>query len=131
MNTQFYIIDACEKLLGRLAVNIIEILHFFKFRLNYIKNIKIVVLNSSKLSFNSKKLNGKKYMTYSGYFGGEKYIKLRDVYLKNSSKVIYLSLKRMLPKNKFFANYLKKNVKFYLKSSFFNKNLHGEIVYCN
>ena len=129
MKTQFYIINAEGRPLGRLVVNIVEILNLFK--LNYIFNINIIIINSSKLFFNINKLMSKKYMTYSGYFGGEKYISLKDLYYKNPNKVIYLAIKNMLPKNKIFKNYIQKNLRFYLRDKFNESFSNQQSIHCN
>lgn len=131
---QLYIIDAKAGCLGRLVVKIVKLLQFFKLSFHYLnplKNLKLVILNSSKLSLSANKLKNKEYMKYSGYFGGESYIKLKDLYEKNPNKIIFLALKNMLPKNNFFKNYLRKNVKIYSGDYFSDKIKYSQYIHCN
>ena len=57
-----------------------------------------------------KKWKQKKYISHSGYPGGQKIISVENQFNKNPNKIIEKSVKGMLPKNK-LGNMIFKNLK--------------------
>lgn len=107
----WHLIDATDKVLGRLSTQIAGIL-LGKHKPYYTRGVDcgdfVVVINSSKIKFTGKKLQQKIYFHHSGYVRGDKYIPLEKLFSKDPSKVLYLAVKGMLPKNKLRKKLLKR-----------------------
>jgi large subunit ribosomal protein L13 len=97
------LIDASGKILGRLAVEIAELLRG-KNKVFYTNHIDcgdfVVVVNASKIVLTGKKLDQKTYFTYSGYPGGAKLTPYSVLMEKSPEKALLAAVKGMLPKNK-------------------------------
>ena len=107
-------IDATNQPLGRLASKIALILRG-KNNPNFVPNElpdeRVMVSNITKLKFTGKKLSQKIYYHYSGYPGGLKERKLKDVFAKNPQRVLWLAVYRMLAPNR-IRNKIIKNLQF-------------------
>ncbi len=105
------LVDASGQILGRLASKIARIL-MGKHKPTYTPHIDsgdfVVVLNASKIKVTGKKLRDKIYYHHSGYPGGLKEIRLEELLKNHPERVIYLAVKRMLPKNKLQAKRLRR-----------------------
>ena len=112
---EWYIIDAKDQVLGRLATKIARLL-IGKDKPNYTPHVVsgdvVVVINSAKVKVTGQKLTDKIYYRHTGYPGGIREINLRDQLEKNPNKVIEHAVEGMLPKNKLQAVMLK-NLKVY------------------
>ena len=100
---EWLLIDAKEKTLGRLASQIAKILqgkHKPTYTPFLLSGDYVVVINARYIRLTGKKMLEKIYDKYSGYPGGRKEISLRELLNKNPSKVLYLAVKGMLPKNR-------------------------------
>jgi len=103
MERKTHIIDATDKILGRLAVEIAVLLrgkHKPDFAPNKDMGDIVVVKNIENLKFDEKKMEQKKYYRHSGYLGGIKEISLKDLFKKDPEKVLKKAVFGMLPKNK-------------------------------
>jgi large subunit ribosomal protein L13 len=100
---KWHLIDANGKVLGRLAVEVSEILRG-KNKIFYTNHIDcgdfVVVVNASKIVLTGKKLDQKTYFTYSGYPGGAKLTPYSVLMEKSPQKALLAAVKGMLPKNK-------------------------------
>jgi large subunit ribosomal protein L13 len=100
---KWHLIDANGKVLGRLAVEIAELLRGKK-KVFYTNHIDcgdfVVVVNASKIVLTGKKLDQKTYFTYSGYPGGATLTPYFVLMEKNPGKALLAAVKGMLPKNK-------------------------------
>ena len=98
----WYIIDAEGKPLGRVAAEAAKLLKG-KHKPTYSTHIdcgdNVIILNSDKLVLTGNKLNNKVYTSFSGYIGGLKEVKAKDMMAKSSKKAVMLAVKGMLPKN--------------------------------
>jgi len=103
MERKTYIIDVSGKALGRLASEIAIILTG-KNKPDFVpyKDLGdfVMVKNIEKIKFTGKKLEQKKYYRYSGYPGGLKVRKLKEIFKENPQEVLRMAVYRMLPKNK-------------------------------
>jgi large subunit ribosomal protein L13 len=107
----WYIIDANNRVLGRLATKIATVLmgkHKPYFSHDTDCGDFVIVTNASKIKITGKKLDTKFEYRHSGYPGGDKYIPYKKLIKTNPSKIIYLAVKNMLPKNKLRAKFLKR-----------------------
>ncbi len=112
----WYVIDAQNKILGRMATRIARIL-MGKGKPQYSPNVDcgdyVVVLNADKFKVTGNKMEDKIYYRHSFYPGGLKAINLKLMLEKNPKRVIYHAVSGMLPKNKFRARRLRR-LKLYL-----------------
>jgi large subunit ribosomal protein L13 len=69
-----------------------------------------VVVNAAKLLVTGRKMDQKLYRYHTQYFSGLKEFNLRALVEKDPSKVFYLAIKGMLPKNKLREDILKKQL---------------------
>ncbi len=100
---EWYVIDAKNQILGRLATKIASLL-IGKDKPEIVPNVDcgdyVVVINSDEIKLSRGKENKKIYYSYSGYPGGLSEIVFKDQMAKDSTKVILDAVKNMLPKNK-------------------------------
>jgi large subunit ribosomal protein L13 len=99
----WFVIDAADKVVGRLAVKIADVLRG-KHRPLYTPHVDtgefVIVVNAAKMKFTGNKLASKTYQTYSHYPGGQKIISARDLMQKRPERVLELAVRRMVPRNK-------------------------------
>ena len=98
---KWYVVDATGHTLGRLASEIASILRG-KNKPTFTPHIDtgdyVIVVNADKIQVTGKKLDQKVYYNHSDYVGGMKETTLREKMAKKPEDVIYLAVKRMLPK---------------------------------
>src|SRR5665648_539146 len=99
---KWLIIDAEDRVLGRMATEIATILRG-KNKPTFTPHVDtgdfVIVINAGKVKLTGKKLAQKKYSYHSGYPGGLKQIPYHTLMEKNPEKIIELAVKGMLPKN--------------------------------
>jgi large subunit ribosomal protein L13 len=98
----WYIIDAENKVLGRLATEIARRLrgkHKPSFTPHVDTGDYIVVVNAEKVRVTGNKENGKIYYRHSGYPGGIKERSLGDMRASHPERIIEKAVKGMLPRN--------------------------------
>jgi len=110
-NKDWYIIDAEEAVLGRLASKIATILKG-KHKPSYLPYVDngdyIVVINAKNLNVTGNKLENKIYYKHTGYIGNMKKTTLGEVVKKDPSIAIKNAVKGMLPKNPLGRSMIKK-----------------------
>jgi large subunit ribosomal protein L13 len=98
-------IDASGKALGRLATEVAALLigkgkPEFEPRLDVGDFVQIA--NIDKVKFSGKKAEQKQYYRHSGFVGGLKTVKLKDLIEQEEyDKILKMSVDKMLPRNKF------------------------------
>ena len=110
LEPKWYLVDADDKAVGRLASDIATIL-MGKHRPTYTPHVDtgdfVVVINAEKVRFSGKKWNQKEYTWYTGYPGLRK--ETAGTRLANKPEsILYDSVRRMLPKNKLARRMLAK-----------------------
>ncbi|MGM0396286.1 MAG: 50S ribosomal protein L13 [Bacillota bacterium] len=99
---KWYIIDAEDKVLGRLATEIATILRG-KNKPIFTPHVDtgdfVIVINADKVKLTGKKLEQKNYTYHTGYPGGLRKVSYGKLMEKNPEKIIELAVKGMLPKN--------------------------------
>lgn len=111
MKRQTYIIDAVDKVLGRLATQIALLLrgkHKTTFRPHLDGGDIVIVKNVNQMKFTGRKLSQKIYYRHSGYLGGLKAVKLEELIAKRPEEVLRKAVLGMLPKNKLRARMIKR-----------------------
>src|SRR5262245_30981020 len=100
---KWHVVDADGAVLGRLAVQVADVLRG-KNKPVYTPHLDagdfVVVINAEKVVLTGKKETDKKFMTYSGWKGGEKYASVAQVRARHPEKLITHAVKGMLPKNR-------------------------------
>lgn len=99
----WYVVDATDKILGRLAVRIATVL-MGKHRPTYTPHVDtgdfVIVVNVEKIKFTGKRKGEQTvYKRYSGYPGGQKQITLNRMLRTHPERVLREAVRRMLPKN--------------------------------
>lgn len=101
---RWYLIDATDAVVGRLAVQIANVLRG-KHRPEYTPHVDtgeyVIVVNAEKVRFTGKKMQTKTYQWYTRYPGGLKEVTARDVIQsKHPERVLYEAVRRMVPRNR-------------------------------
>ena len=99
---KWYVLDAAGKPLGRTAVvaaNLLRGKHKNDFTPNLDCGDNVIIINTDKAILTGKKLDQKKYYRVSGWIGGLKETKARDMMAARSDYAMELAVKGMLPKN--------------------------------
>ena len=98
-----YLIDAEGKTLGRLSTSIATLL-IGKDKPDFTPHVDsgaaVIVINAVKVQVTGKKSEEKVYKSYSGYHGGLKLIKFKDMSESKPEYIIRHAVRGMLPKNK-------------------------------
>jgi large subunit ribosomal protein L13 len=108
---RWYVVDAADRPLGRLASEIATVLRG-KHRPDYSPHLSlgdhVVVVNAEKVYLSGNKREDKLYYRYSGYQSGLKTTPLRTLMEKDPARVVRYAVKGMLPHNRLGRRLLKK-----------------------
>jgi large subunit ribosomal protein L13 len=99
---KWYVIDAADQTLGRLASEVAVLLrgkHKPMFTPNLDTGDWVVIVNAEKVKVTGRKEEQKTYHRHSGRFGNLKTITLKDMRRVLPCRVIELAVRRMLPKS--------------------------------
>ncbi len=108
---KWYVVDAADKVLGRLASEVAVILrgkHKPTFTPHVDTGDFVIVINAEKVKLTGNKLKQKQYRRHSGHPGGLKSIDYGTLLQKNPEKAVRLAVKGMLPHNKLGRAQIKK-----------------------
>lgn len=111
IDQKWYVVDAKDQILGRMATRIAVYLrgkHKPIFTPNVDTGDFIVVINADKVKVTGNKLEDKFYYRHSGYIGSIKSKSLKDRMIKEPEKVIADAVWGMLPKNRLGRAMIKK-----------------------
>ena len=100
---KWHVIDADGAVLGRLAVQVADILRGKNkpiFTPHMDAGDFVVVINAEKVRLTGKKETDKEYMTYSGWKGGEKYRNVAQIRAQDPELLIHRAVRGMVPKNR-------------------------------
>ena len=100
---KWYVIDASDKTLGRLATKVAHILRG-KHKATYTPHVDcgdfVIITNASKINLTGNKLNDKIYYNHSGYTGGLRERTAREMKENYSEEMIERAVKGMLTKGR-------------------------------
>ena len=99
---KWYIIDADNKPLGRVATEAAKLLrgkHKPTFTPNIDTGDHVIIINAKDVILTGNKINQKVYRHHSGYIGGMKEVSAKVMLEKNPEKAMTLAIKGMLPHN--------------------------------
>ena len=97
----WYVVDATDKTLGRLASELATRLrgkHKPVFTPHVDTGDYLVVIHAEKVATTGRKLSDKQYHRFTGYIGNLKTTSLRDLLATHPERVIEIAVKGMLPK---------------------------------
>lgn len=103
LDARWYVIDAQDQVLGRLASLIATVLrgkHKPTFTPNQNCGDFVIVINAEKIAVTRNRLDAKIYYRHSGYPGGLKQETLREALAKHPDRPIQTAVKGMLPHNR-------------------------------
>ncbi len=108
---KWYVIDAEDVVLGRLASEVAMILEG-KRKPTYTPHVDtgdyVIILNADKIKLTGNKWDEKMFTYHTGYPGGLKQVAYKDLVKKDPIKIVRLAVKGMLPKNKLGRAMMKK-----------------------
>jgi len=110
-DARWYIVDATDKTLGRLA-SAVAVRLMGKHKPIYTPHVDtgdyIIVVNTAKVKVSGRKLEQREYDYYTYYPGGRGVATLKDLLARKPNTVFELAVRRMLPKNKLGEKMLSK-----------------------
>lgn len=108
---KWYVVDAADEVLGRLATRIALILRG-KNKPQFTPHVDtgdfVVVINADKVRLTGKKLTDKTYYHHTGYPGGIRAVSAGKLLEKHPDRVMQNAVRGMLPKNKLGRKMLSK-----------------------
>lgn len=107
----WHVINADGAVLGRLAVQIADVLRGKNkpvFTPHLDTGDFVIVINAEKIVLTGNKEDAKRYMSYSGWRGGERYRTVPELRAAHPERLITHAVKGMLPKNRLAAQLLRK-----------------------
>ena len=111
INRAWYLVDAEGLSLGRVASEVAKILKG-KNKPTYSTNIDcgdyVVVINAAKIKLTGSKMTQKIYRHHTGFPGGLKEVKAKDMLERKPERMFELAVKGMLPKNTLGREMIKK-----------------------
>ncbi|MFC4535145.1 50S ribosomal protein L13 [Sphaerisporangium dianthi] len=99
---QWYVIDATDVVLGRLATQVATLLrgkHKPIFAPHVDTGDFVIVINADKVALTGNKLQQKKAYRHSGYPGGLRSVSYSELMEKRPDRAVEKAVKGMLPKN--------------------------------
>lgn len=103
VNHQWWVIDAADQILGRVAVKAANLIRG-KEKVVYTPHCDtgdyVVVINAAKVKLGGKKETDKSYMTFSGYVGGHKHETVRARRERHPELLVELAVRGMIPHNR-------------------------------
>ena len=103
---EWYLIDATDAVLGRLASQVAKILRG-KNKPSYTPHVdcgdNVIVINADKVRLTGKKMTDKVYTRHTGYPGGQRFTTPAEYLVKKPTFIIEKAVKGMLPKNRLGA----------------------------
>ena len=111
IDRKWYVVDAADCTLGRLASEVAKVLRG-KNKPEFTPHVDtgdyVIVVNAEKVKVTGKKMSQKVYYNHSDYVGGMKETTLAEMMEKKPERVIELAVKGMLPKGPLGRSMIKK-----------------------
>jgi len=113
---QWYVIDATEQPLGRLASRVAQVLrgkHKPTFTPHLNSGDAVIVINAERVKLTGRKLEQKRYFRHTGYMGHERFTPVKKVMARHPERVIEKAVWGMLPKTTLSRQHVKQMLKVY------------------
>lgn len=101
-NRKWFVVDATDKHVGRLATRIASVLrgkHNPRYTPSVDTGDHVVVINADKVKFSGLKEESKVYFRHTGYIGGIKQTTAKELREKKPEEIIIKAVSGMIPKN--------------------------------
>jgi len=101
VDRKWWVVDATDQVLGRLAAKIARILqgkHRPSFTPNQDTGDFIIVINAEKIRLTGSKARNKTYDWYTYYPGGHKVMTFEKMIARHPTRPVELAVRRMMPK---------------------------------
>lgn len=101
VDRKWWVVDATDQVLGRLATKIARILqgkHRPSFTPNHDTGDFIIVINAEKIRLTGSKARNKMYDWYTYYPGGHKVMTFEKMISRHPTRPMELAVRRMMPK---------------------------------
>ena len=103
VNKEWVVVDAQGEILGRLSSKIAMIIRG-KTKPDFTPNVdcgdNVIVINADKVKLTGNKFSDKRYVSYTGYPGGQRFISPKELMAKHPTRVVEKAVRGMLPKNR-------------------------------
>ncbi len=103
VNKTWVVVDAEGEILGRLSTKIAMIIRG-KNKPDFTPNVdcgdNVIVINADKVKLTGNKFSDKRYVSYTGYPGGQRFISPKELMAKHPIRVVEKAVRGMLPKNR-------------------------------
>ncbi|HZI21686.1 MAG TPA: 50S ribosomal protein L13 [Gemmatimonadales bacterium] len=113
---RWFVVDAADQPLGRLASRVAQILRG-KHKPTFTPHLNggdcVVVVNAAKVKLTGRKLDQKQYFHHTGYMGHERFRPLKDMMRSHPERVIERAVWGMLPKTTLSRQKVKQMLKVY------------------
>lgn len=110
-----YVIDAKDKVLGRVATRAATILRG-KHKAIYTPHVdtgdQVIIINADKVRVTGKKYREKEYQYYTGFHGGRKIVRFEELIQTRPTQVLRLAITRMIPAGP-LGNQVKRKLRIY------------------
>ncbi|MBX9585422.1 MAG: 50S ribosomal protein L13 [Gemmataceae bacterium] len=98
---KWFVVDATDKVVGRLAVLIANVLRG-KHKADYTPHCDtgdyVIVVNAERVQFTGRKWDQKTYQDYSHYAGGQKITPAKEMLARKPEEILRRAVKRMMPR---------------------------------
>lgn len=98
---KWFVVDATDLVVGRLAVLIANVLRG-KHKVDYTPHCDtgdyVIVVNAEKVQFTGRKWDQKSYQDYSHYAGGQKITPAKEMLARKPEEILRRAVKRMMPR---------------------------------
>jgi large subunit ribosomal protein L13 len=113
---KWWVVDAANQPLGRLASRIAQVLrgkHKPTFTPHVNGGDAVIVVNAAKVGLTGRKVEQKRYFRHTGYMGHERFTPVKKVLDKHPARVIEKAVWGMLPKTTLSRQKVKQMLKVY------------------
>lgn len=100
---EWLLIDAENMVLGRLASKVAKILrgkHKSTFTPHVDTGDKVIIINADKVRLTGNKMEDKKYVSHTGYPGGQRFTPVKVMLERHPERVVEKAIRGMLPKSR-------------------------------
>jgi large subunit ribosomal protein L13 len=100
---EWLIVDAADQTLGRFSSKVAQLLRG-KHKPGFTPHVdcgdNVIVINADKVRLTGKKMSDKEYIRHTGYPGGQRIVKAKDLLTKHPTALVEKAVRGMLPKNR-------------------------------
>ncbi|MBQ6777208.1 MAG: 50S ribosomal protein L13 [Paludibacteraceae bacterium] len=103
---EWVVVDAEGQILGRMCTKVAKLLRG-KYKPNFTPNVdcgdNVIIINAAKVQLTGNKWDGRTYVRYTGFPGGQREYTPADLMAKGADRLVRKVIKGMLPKNRLGA----------------------------